>query len=68
MFGKFKKSLGKLTKNKNLKSLAKKGIAFAQTDDGKELIKRGIKAAATGGASELENLNKIKKLKDKFKE
>lgn len=68
MFGKFKKSLGKLTKNKNLKSLVKKGIAFAQTDDGKELIKRGIKAAATGGASELENLNKIKKLKDKFKE
>lgn len=68
MFDKFKKSLGKLAKNKNLKKIAKKGIAFAQTDDGKELIKRGIKAAATGGASELENLDKIKKLKDKFKE
>lgn len=67
MFDKFKKNLGKLAKNKNLKNLAKKGIAFAQTDDGKELIKRGIKAAATGGASELENLDKIKKLKDKFK-
>jgi hypothetical protein len=50
MFDKIKKNLKKLAKNKNLKNLAKKGVAFAQTDDGKELIKRGIKAAATGGA------------------
>jgi hypothetical protein len=68
MFDKFKKSLNKLAKNKNVKSLAKKGLAFAQTDEGKDLIKRGIKAAASGGASELnaDNLEKLKKLKDKF--
>ena len=63
MFGKFKKSLKKIVKNKDLKDLAKKGIKFAQTDEGKALIKRGISAASTGGASELskENLEKIKK-------
>ena len=66
MFDKFKKSINKLAKNKNIKSLAKKGLAFAQTDEGKALIKRGINAAASGGASELnkENLEKLKKLKD----
>jgi isopentenyl diphosphate isomerase/L-lactate dehydrogenase-like FMN-dependent dehydrogenase len=68
MFDKLKKNLSKLAKNKNVKSLAKKGLAFAKTDEGKELIKRGIKAAASGGATELnaDNLEKLKKLKDKF--
>ena len=63
MFDKFKKSLKKIAKNTDLKDLAKKGIKFAQTDEGKALIKRGISAASTGGASELskENIEKIKK-------
>ena len=68
MFDKLKKNLTKLAKNKNIKSLAKKGLEFAKTDEGRDLIKRGLKAAASGGASEMnsENLEKLKKLKDKL--
>jgi hypothetical protein len=65
MFDKLKKGLKKLGKNEKLKGMAKAGLKagvdFAKTDEGKSLLKKGL-SGATGGASDILQNEKLKKL------
>lgn len=65
MFDKLKKGLKKLSKNEKLKDMAKAGLKagvdYAKTDEGKALLKKGL-SVATGGASDILQNEKLKKL------
>lgn len=61
MFKNLKNKISKISKNKDLKKIVKKGVKFSKTDEGKYLLDKGLNIA-TGGTSELLKDDKLKEL------